>query len=50
MAINLIFKKSTTLRVAGGEGGGGDGITGQWTLRRACDVMSTGYYIRLMSH
>ena len=25
-------------------GGGGDGVTGWWALRRALDGMSTGYY------
>ena len=30
--------------------GWADGVTGWWALRRACDVMSTGCYIRLMNH
>ena len=33
------------LRVSGGERGGEE-----WALRRACDVMSIGYYIRLINH
>ena len=37
------------LRVAGGEVVG-DGVTGCWALRRARDVMSTVYYMRLMNH
>ena len=35
--------------VAGGEVAG-DGVTGGWTLRRACDRMSTGCYMQLMNH
>lgn len=31
-------------------GGWGDGVTGGWALRRACDVTSTGYYTDLMNH
>ena len=34
-----------------GKGGGwGNGVTGWWALRRACDMMSTGCYIQLMDH
>ena len=37
------------LKVAGGKEGG-DGVAGLWALRKACDVMSAGCYMQLMSH
>ena len=47
--INKILKKKQ--RVGSPEASGlGDGVTGWWALRRPCDVMSTGCYIRLMNH
>ena len=37
------------LKVAGGEVGG-DGVTERWALRRAPELMSSGYCMQLMNH